>query len=625
MLTAFDFFIVTLSLLMCAFGLIRRFSFWKNGSEETRSGDLTGLLTYLFAHKRILKKKDSGLAHVFLFWGFIIPLLIIILAQFNFSFPRPIAQGLSFSLDLLGAALLGGTVWFLTRRLNHPDFPLSFRSAIPLVLLLIIVITGFLAEGTRLRIVPIHDVWTSPIGWLVSFGMPDSPVFLQLLIRLHLFLVLLLIALLPFTSLKHVIVAPINVYYHSRKDAGQLTPLVLEQGALGAGTVREFSWKQLLDAEACVSCLRCQQHCPAYLSGKPLSPKKVMQKILDQMEANSRKGALPLLSQVITEEEIWACTTCLACLEQCPVFIQPLREIMDLRRHLVLGQGLLPKEARPIIRNLELYGDVQGKGRSYRSEWALNQGITPLSAKGVTPEWLFWVGCFGSFHPRYQTVARALVEILKTGKVSFGFLGKEELCCGDPARRLGKEDLFLELVGKNIQLLQKYGIKKIVTLCPHCLNTLKNEYPQSGGHFQVLHATELVRDLIARNKITLKFPLKKKVALHDPCYLSRANQGLEPLRKVLRAIPGIGVQELPRNRENSLCCGGGGGHMWLHEESGRPINHLRSQEIIETGVDQIVTACPYCLTMVEDGVGSQNTPNPPQVRDVMEVIAASLG
>ena len=575
------------------------------------------------------------MAHLFLFWGFVIPLIAIILAQFNFSLPRPVAQLTSLFLDLLGAALLAGTLWFLFRRINHPDFPISWRTALPLVLLLIILVTGFLAEGTRLRIVPTIDSWASPFGWLVSCVVPDSPIFLQIIIRLHLMTVLALIALLPFISLRHLWAAPLNIYYRSRRDPGELYPLALEEGALGAERIQDFSWKQLLDAEACVSCNRCQQSCPAYLAGKPLSPQKVIQKIFGQMEALShqKKGGadpdLPLLSQVISDEEIWACTTCMACLEQCPLFIQPLREIMDLRRFRVLGQGLLPKEARPVVRNLELFGDVQGKGMAYRSEWAMNLGLSPMSAtmsaNVLKPEVLFWVGCFGSFHPRTQVVARALVEIMKAGKVPFGFLEKEEFCCGDPARRLGEEALFNDLAKKNISRLRHYRVEKIVTLCPHCLNTLKNEYPRLGGKFQVLHAVELVRDLIMQKRIMLKYPLKKKVTLHDPCYLSRANQKVQSLRETLWAVPEITCQELPRNRENGLCCGGGGGHMWLHETTGRPINQLRSEEILNTGVDLVATACPYCLTMLEDGVRSQDSKTPPVIRDVIEIVAASLG
>lgn len=577
-----------------------------------------------------MRKKPSGPAHLFLFWGFVLPLIVIILAQFNFSMPRPVAQCISLFLDLLGAALLAGTLWFLFRRINHPDFPISFRTAIPLVLLLIILITGFLAEGTRIGIDP-GDFWTSPFGWLVSFGVPDSPFFLQIIIRLHLMTVLALIALVPFTSLRHLWAAPLNVYYRSQQDPGELYPLPLEKEALGAKRIHDFSWKQLLDAEACVSCNRCQQNCPAFLAGKPLSPQRVIQSIFTQMEAvaQSKKGwadpDLPLLNQAISDEEIWACTTCMACLEQCPVFIQPLREIMDLRRYRVLGQGRLPKEARPVIRNLELFGDVQGKGRAYRSDWAMNLSLSPMSAKGFKPEVLFWVGCFGAFHPRTQAVAKALVDIMQAGQVRFGFLEKEEFCCGDPARRLGEEALFNDLAQKNISRLQHYGVEKIVTLCPHCLNTLKNEYPRLGGEFQVLHAAELVRDLIMQKRIMLKYPLKKKVALHDPCYLSRANQKLQPLRETLWAVPDIVYQELPRNRENGLCCGGGGGHMWLHETVGRPINQLRAEEILNTGVELVATACPYCLTMLEDGVRSQAIKTPPVIQDVIEIVAASLG
>ncbi len=630
MLTVFDFFLVTLALLLGAFGFIRRRSLWRQGGAETRPGDWKGLIGYLVGQKRIVRKKGSGTAHLVLFWGVVIPLGIILLAQFDFSIPGPVAQLLSFFLDLLGIALLVGTFWFLFRRLNQPDYSLSFQTALPLLLLLIIAITGFLAEGTRLRIVPGGDLWASPLGWLVSLGMPDSPWFLQVVIRFHLLTVLILIALIPFTSLRHLAAAPLNVYFHSRQGPGQLYPLSLEKGDLGAQTVHDFSWKQLMDAEACVACNRCQQNCPAFLSGKPLSPQKVIQKILGQMEqAVHRKRAEdqsgpPLLAQDISEEEIWSCTTCLACIEQCPIFIQPLRQIMDLRRYQVLGRGLVPPEARPAIRNLELFGDVQGKGRAYRSEWAFNLGLSPMSARGLSPEVLFWVGCYGSFHPRYQKVARALVEIMKVGQVRFGFLEKEEFCCGDPARRLGEEALFAELARKNIQRLNHYPVKKIVTLCPHCLNTLKNEYPPLGGKFQVFHASELVKELIDRQRIKLKYPLRKKAVFHDPCYLGRANQQYQSPREILSAVPDIEVQELPRNRENGFCCGGGGGHMWLHETRGRPINQLRAEEIMVSGVELVGTACPYCLVMLEDGVLSQEKNPPPQVRDVIEIVAASL-
>jgi Fe-S oxidoreductase len=630
MLTAFDFFLVTLTLLLGAFGLIRRRSLWKQGRDETRPGDWKGLSGYLFGQKRIVRKRGPGTAHLVLFWGLIIPLGIILLAQFDFALPRPVAQGISFILDLLGMALLAGTFWFLFRRLNDPDYPLSLKTALPLLLLLIIAITGFLAEGTRLRIVPGEDLWASPGGWLVSLGMPDSPLFLQLVIRFHLLTVLALIALAPFTSFRHLVAAPLNVYFRSRQGQGQFYPLSLEKGDLGAQRVQDFSWKQLLEAEACLACNRCQQHCPAFLAGKPLSPQKVIQKILGQMEQAVHQKKMddpsgpPLLGQVISAEEIWSCTTCLACLEHCPVFIEPLRQIMDLRRYQVLGKGRLPQEARPAVRNLELFGDVQGQGRAYRSEWALNLGLSPMSAKDLPPEVLFWVGCYGSFHPRYQQVARALVEIMKAGQVRFGFLGKEEFCCGDPARRLGEEALFVDLARKNIQRLNHYSVEKIVTLCPHCLNTLKNEYPPLGGKFQVVHASELVKELMDQQRVRLKYPLRKKAAFHDPCYLGRANQQFQAPREILSAVPDIELQELPRNRENGFCCGGGGGHMWLHETSGRPINQLRAEEIIETGVELVGTACPYCLIMLEDGVHSQEEKPPPQVRDVIEIVAASL-
>jgi len=461
---------------------------------------------------------------------------------------------------------------------------------------------------------------------------------MQFMIRIHFFLVLFFIAILPFTFMRHVAAGPLNVYYRKKGSRGQMKPASLEKGDIGAGRVSDFTWKQLLDAESCVACGRCDESCPASISGKPLSPRKVMRDIFTQMEDVSRRGtnpvqgSFPLLEDAITSDEIWACTTCMACVEQCPVFIEPTDKILDMRRYQVLGKGLMPTEARSMVRDLEIFADVNGKGLAHRGDWALNLGVPHISDKGLNPEILLWVGCSGAFHPRYQEATRAMVKILKAAKVRFGILGNEERCCGDAARRLGNEPLFLDLATKNMAVFRKYQIKKIVTLCPHGFNTLKNEYPaladplssESRTDFEVIHAVEFVLQLIEQEKISLKYPVDKKMAIHDPCYLGRVNQIYEPLRAVCTSVPGVDLIELERNRENAFCCGGGGGRMWLHENLGENINALRAREIGKSGAQLVGVACPFCLTMLEDGISGLQMEAPPKVKDIIEIVAASL-
>ena len=628
--TAFDPLLIAAAFLIMLVGFARRWSSWRIGRGERRSGDLAGLMRYLLGHKRILRNPYTGTAHLMLFWGLAIPVLIVVLAQFRFAMPDILAKILSLLLDLLGTAMFVGTLFFLARRIEFRAPGTPKRTLFPLVVLSVILLTGFFSSGARISIIHPGFSWFSPVGWLVSLVLPNSPLFMQFMIRIHFFLVLFFIAILPFTFMRHLAAAPLNVYYRKRGPRGEMKPISLKKGIIGAGTVLDLSWKQLLDAESCVSCGRCEENCPASASGKPLSPRKVMGDILTQMEDVRRCGndpvnpSFPVLEDAITYDEIWACTTCMACVEQCPVFIEPMDKILDMRRYQVLGRGLLPTEARPMMRDLEIFGDVNGKGLAHRGDWALNLGVPHISDEGLNPEILLWVGCSGAFHPKYQETTRAMVKILNAGEVRFGILGKEECCCGDSARRLGEEEIFLDFAAKNIASFNKYHIKKIVTLCPHGFNTLKNEYPALGGNFEVMHAIEFVLRLIEQKKISLKYPVAKRMAIHDPCYLGRVNQIYEPLRELSRSVPGIDLKELKRNRANAFCCGGGGGRMWLHENIGQNINNLRAQEIRESGIELVGTACPFCLTMLEDGISALEMEKPPRIMDIIEIVASSL-
>jgi Fe-S oxidoreductase/nitrate reductase gamma subunit len=639
LLTAFDILLISLALIIMWVGLSRRWSAWRMGRKEDRSGDWVGLFGYILGQKKILGDWKPGIAHLMVFWGFVVPLLIIIVAHFGFTIPLVSARILSLLTDILGIALLVGSLFFLARRVRSTAPVAPKRTVLPLILLLIILVTGFLAEGTRVRIVHPQFTWESPLGWVLSVGLPPSPILMQLMIRAHFFAVLFFIGALPFTFIRHLASAPLNALYRRKNPRGELQGVCFDEGPIGANTVRDFSWKQLLDAEACVSCGRCEEHCPASISGKPLSPRKVIQDILEQMESAARNSvktihpSIPPLESRITGDEIWSCTTCMACVEHCPVFIEPMDKIIDMRRYQVMGKGLLPVEARGMIRNLEIYGDVHGKGIAHREDWAFKRGVLPMNSKGLDPELLLWVGCSGAFHSRYQEVSRAMVDILKAAGIRFGILGKDELCCGDPARRLGEEGLFLDLARKNIHRLNTYQVKKIVTLCPHCFNTLKNEYPRIEGDprwgtrasIEVVHAAEYVMNLIEAGRISPKYPINGRIAIHDPCYLGRINHVYEPPRKIIKSLPEVRFKELQRHHENGFCCGGGGGRMWLHEHLGRRINSIRAEEVLGAGVDLVGTACPYCLMMLDDGIKALEKEKPPKVLDIVEIVASSIG
>ena len=420
MISAFDLLLIVLAFTIMVTGFSRRWSVWRMGREEKRSGNWLGLFAYILDHKKILKNPGPGKAHLMLFWGFTVPMIVIILAQLGFTIPLIPARMLSLLTDLLGLALLAGTLFFLFRKNSF---------YIPLFLLLVILLTGFAAAGTRLSILHPQFPWESPFGWLVSTMMPASPSFMHMMIRLHFFIVLIFIATMPFTFNRHILAAPLNIFYRRKDARGDLRPMSLDRRPIGANTILDFSWKQLLDAEACVSCGRCEENCPASISDKPLSPQKVIRDIYEQMMSLSRNrqetspASIPPLESRITGDEIWSCTTCMACVEHCPVFIEPMDKIIDMRRNLVMGKGQLPVEARTMMRNLEIYGDIHGKGIAHRQDWALNREVPLVDPVGLEQDILFWVGCTGAFQERYQEVSRAMVSILKAAKISFGILG----------------------------------------------------------------------------------------------------------------------------------------------------------------------------------------------------------
>ena len=627
MLTSLDLFLLCLAVLIMAFGFLKSINLLRSGLPEKCPGDRFFLLKYLLGHKKILENPVRGTLHLAVFWGVVLPVIVIIFAQTCLTLPGLLASVLSLLLDIVGLIFLVAAVIFFIGRSFSGDTPgpLKGRSLLPLFVLIIILITGFLAEGFRLSITGPGNIWAAPVGYIVSLSLGSSPVMMQVMIRIHFYLVLLLLAITPFTFFRHLVLASLNILHKRKGNAGEIRLMPFKNGPPGANNIEDFTWKQLLDAEACVSCGRCEENCPAFISGKPLSPRKIVRQIYELLHTKNSDASL---DTYISPDEIWSCTTCMACVEACPVFVTPLDKIVDMRRHLVMGKGALPAEAVTMIRTLELYGDVNGKGPSYRADWAMNRGVKVLTPDEREVEIVIWTGCSGAFHPRYQEVSRALVNTLQKAGVKFRILGGNEMCCGDPARRLGEEDLYLNLAKKNIRMLREHNVNKIITLCPHCFNTLKNEYPkiETGmpHEFEIIHASQYVMGLIDKKMITPEFPLSKRVTLHDPCYLGRANNIYEPLRDIIKSVPHASLRELDRSRQRGFCCGAGGGGMWLHENPGKRLNVIRSEEIVEKGVDVVCTACPYCQTMISDGISGLELEEPPEVLDIIEVVERSL-
>jgi len=627
-LTVFDLLLIAAAFLIMLRGFHERWSWSRWAARDLpEKGSVRSVVRYLLGHRVILARKKAGLAHLALFWGMVFMVLVVVAAQFKPVFPKGAALAVSLSSEIVGAALAAGALYFSARRMREGSQKGPWRALLPLAVVLVIVITGFLAEGSRLSILPSGEIWASPVGWILSLGLPDSPLLMQFMIRIHFASVLLLVALLPYTAFRHIAAAAANIYHGSERRKGRVRPLSLVQGDLGAGSVRDLTWSQCLDAEACVACGRCEEQCPAFASGKALSPRNVVQGLWRRIESSrgNRKSPGEIdLGEAVTDGEIWSCTGCMACAVHCPVMVDPLDKILDMRRFRTLKKGGLPPETRPLMRDLETYGDAYGRGAAHRMDWAFGVSVPVVAGGRPGPDVLVWVGCSGAFHPQYMEAAASFAEILNRARVSYAVLGKEELCCGDPARRLGEESLFLELARRNIATLRKCKVKTVVPLCPHCYHTLRHDYEDLGAGFGVIHAVDYILELIRKKSITLKYPVEKKIAVHDPCYLGRANGLYAPIRELLSAVPGVDLRELPRNRENAFCCGGGNGGMWLHETTGERMNRIRAEEAAGAGIDVLATACPYCLTMLQDGMGALEREKPPAVLDVIKLAASSM-
>jgi Fe-S oxidoreductase/nitrate reductase gamma subunit len=633
---------------------------WKGVSEAAqalrRSSPLArDFIIHAIGQVRILQKAYAGTMHALIFWGVTVQVIgtIINLMQMQLfvpfvelAFPRGAAY-LTYELvmDLAGAAILVGVGMAALRRavLRPKSLETRWDDVFALVLLALIPLAGFALEATRLvSTAPAWANW-SPIGGLLAssfrrLGMtPQTAASLHgSLFWVHAALGLGLAASIPFTKLRHLVATPLNVIFHPRRAAGALEfiPDIEEAETLGVGQITEFAPHQLLAFDACVRCGRCEDACPAAASGMSYTPRLFIQSLrqamVDTLVNPDGKPVQELLGEALPEDMPWFCTTCGACLAHCPAFVNPVEEIIDLRRYQALTTGKLPKSVADVLRNVERQGNPWGIPAEDRGAWAEGLGIRQLEPGGETDVLLF-LGCAFAYDERNKKVARSFVRLLQVAGVDFATLGVDETCCGETARRMGHEYIFQMFAQQNIETFKGVKFKRIVTQCPHCFNTLKNEYPQLGGDFKVQHYTEYLAELTASNGHGAQLDLRSKngngvqgrLTYHDSCYLGRYNQIYAQPRQLLDRA-GLEKVEMKRRGEDSFCCGGGGGQMWMETDANTRINHHRLEDALETQAEVVATACPYCLLMFDDAIRSKGLGEKIQVLDIAEVLEHQL-
>jgi Fe-S oxidoreductase len=484
-------------------------------------------------------------------------------------------------------------------------------------------------EACRLAVVkPWWGPW-SPVGWALGQGMLVAGLGEGALRAVHMgvwlfhaVISLAFIAIVPRSYFMHLVTTPLNIFFSKLTPRGVIPKIenIEEAESLGVSKLEEFSWKRRLDFDACLECGRCQAVCPAYLAGSALSPKRVIVKLKRHLH-----GQLPgpIHGELIKPDELWACTTCMACVQECPAFIDIVDTILDLRRYLALSEGALPSTAPQSLQNIQRAGNPWGLPPGERMAWAHGLDV-PVLEPDKEVEYLYWVGCSASYDKRNQAIARSVVAILKKAGVSYAVM-QEERCHGEVGRRLGEEYLYQTLQAENVEALNRYRFKKVITHCPHCFNTIKNEFPQFGGTYEVLHHSQVIDELIQAGRIKPLKQVAAGVAFHDSCYLGRYNGIMDAPRRALGAVPGLRVIDPPRARERGLCCGGGGGHMWMEIKAEKRVNLIRTEELLETGVGVVATACPFCLAMVDLGRKVKEAEEKLVVKDVSELVAESLG
>jgi Fe-S oxidoreductase len=624
-------------------GLVRR------GRPLDRTRDFPVRLeregTVVLGQRKLFQRLAPGLMHALIFWGFLVLLTTIVeiagqAVDGDFAIPWIGHAGwLALLQDVFaGLVLIGVGAAFAIRKVQRPErFVGSHMEEADLILVWItgIILTLLALDAVRIArgVAEAPPAW-SPISQALSRAFdPIGPtalgVFENVFAWAHLVLILGFLVYIPYSKHLHIVTAAINVFFSQTRPTGYLEPLRIDLDALetedvslGAGTITDLPWKSLLDLTACTECGRCQAVCPAWNTVKPLSPKLLVMNLRDHLWESRGQGDAPLVPDVVDPDVIWSCTTCAACVRECPVDIEHVGTIVDIRRNLVMAESSFPPEAGAMLRNLENVGNPWGQPQATRADWANGLDVAVLAEGDPAPEYLYWVGCAASFDDRARATARATATVLREAGVSFAILGPRETCTGDPARRIGNEYLFQMLAEQNVQTLTGARVTKVIASCPHCFNTLANEYPDYGGRFEVVHHSQLFERLIAEGRITPAHGVRELVTYHDPCYLGRHNEEYEAPRRVLEAIPGLRPVEMPRHGARGFCCGAGGARMWMEERIGKRINEERTDEALSTGATTVGVACPYCLVMLDDGARARGSDV--RVADVAQLLAGSI-
>jgi len=651
------------------FTVMKVISYLKLGKKENRLNNipqrLINTLNIAFLQTKLFRSRLAGFLHFCIYWGFLVLSLIVLesfiegfFPNFSFHFLGKLYSVLTFVQDFFGALVFFVVIFSLFRRyINTPkrlqvEKSSKLDATFILVMILLVMITMFGANIERILLGNSHG-YRPVSNFLAGFmGGNGSDFLYEFFWWAHNIIVLTFLNYLPFSKHFHVLSSVPNTFLSNFKieKKNVLKPINFEDETIeqyGAKDIEDLSWKQLLDGYTCTECGRCTEVCPANSTGKILNPKKIITKIrrrtMDKgpvvvdKKVNNEILEKTLVHDYITQEELWACTTCAACVEECPVMIDHVTSIVDLRRNLAMMESAFPQELNTVFKNLENNESPWAFGPESRNEWieefsdeltasGKNNNLKKMSNVGSADnvDILFWVGCAGAFDKRYRNVTKSVAKIMNEAGIKFGVLGSEEKCNGDTARRLGNEFLAQEFIKHNVETFKKYNVKKVVVQCPHCLHSLKNEYPQFGIELEVLHHSELINNLLSEGKIKPVKKTEEKFTYHDSCYLGRYNNIYDSPRETMMTVPGLNIIEMERSKDKGFCCGAGGGRMFMEETEGKRINIERAEEAINTGADTIASACPFCMTMLNDGIKAKEKSDDIKIKDIAEIIAESL-
>ncbi|MDR3584146.1 MAG: heterodisulfide reductase-related iron-sulfur binding cluster [Desulfosporosinus sp.] len=628
-------------------GLSKKIWSWQQGRpikyENLGLRFKTSFLDIIKHNDQIFKGTFRRFMHLSVFYGFIVLLIGTSMIALQVDFKIPLFFGIKYLIikllmDLAGLFILIGIVMAAYKRYiakrDHMDY--SLDDAILLILVFSILFTGFILEGLRIYVT--GDIWArwTPIGLLVSAITRKSGVSVQaarsfhaVLWYSHMLLAFGLIAYIPYYKLLHMFASSLNIFLKSSSPIGSLTPvdiILKEEKNIGVGKLEDFSKKQLIELDACVSCLRCQKGCPAYMIGAPLSPRGLIQSLKKHSNSKnsffrSRRKSFNhlIIDQIISKETLWSCTTCGLCEVKCPIGIEHIKRIVDMRRSLITEEAGYPPEVQEVFKNISEVGNPWGLTNS---EYLVKESQVPLLSDKKQTDILYWVGCFSSYESRSKKISQVMFKLFERAGVNYAVLGSEEKCCGDSVRHLGNEKLFQQLALENIKTLNQYEFKTLVTHCPHCYNVFKNEYTQFGGHYRVMHHSEYILELIKLGKIEPKPDNNLKVTFHDPCYLGRYNNLYKAPREVLASIPEMELVEMRNNQSRGFCCGAGGGRIWMEDIKEEKINTLLVNKALKSNSDILASACPLCIATLTEAVSSSKADI--KSLDIAEIIYDAL-